>query len=173
MSTDALAPEGRRLQRALWPAAVVAWVVSGLAGLSLGALAVPPGELFAIAGTALGLPGVEAPDALRANVVLHLRAPRVLLAMAVGAALSVSGALVQGWFRNPLAEPGLLGVSGGASLAAATGIVLLGDLGGGLTVPLCAFLGGLAAVAAVVAPSAAQNRAMACGSLASSSAWAA
>ncbi len=56
-------------------------------------------------------------------VLTEIRAPRVLLAGFVGAALSISGASLQGLFRNPLAEPGLIGVSSGAALGAATSIV--------------------------------------------------
>ena len=72
-----------------------------------------------------------------ALVVLNIRLPRVLLGLLVGAALAVSGALMQGLFRNPLADPGLVGVSAGAGLAAAATIVL-GDrilAGTGLTLP--------------------------------------
>jgi len=84
-------------------------------------------------------------------VVLMLRLPRVLMAMLVGAALAVSGTTMQGLFRNPLVEPGLVGVSAGSALGAIGMIVL----GGGLfaTLPawlassgtaLAAFAGGLA-----------------------------
>ena len=59
-----------------------------------------------------------------ALVVLNIRMPRLLLGALVGAALAVSGALMQGLFRNPLADPGLVGVSAGAGLAAGATIVL-------------------------------------------------
>ena len=59
------------------------------------------------------------------TVLFEIRIPRVLLACFVGAALSVSGASLQGLFRNPLVEPGLIGVSAGAALGAATAIVIL------------------------------------------------
>jgi iron complex transport system permease protein len=74
-----------------------------------------------------------------------MRLPRILAALAVGAALAVSGAAFQGVFRNPLVNPGLLGVSNGAGLGAAFAIVFLG--GSLATYPL-AFAGGVAAVAA-------------------------
>ena len=61
---------------------------------------------------------------LHQKVLLHIRAPRVLLAALVGASLSLSGACLQGLFRNPLADPGLIGVSSGAALGAALTIVL-------------------------------------------------
>ena len=59
-------------------------------------------------------------------VFMHIRLPRLLLGAAAGAGLALAGALMQGLFRNPLADPGLVGVSSGAALAAATAIVLGG-----------------------------------------------
>ena len=61
-------------------------------------------------------------------VLWHLRLPRVVFALLIGAALGLSGALTQGLFRNSLADPGLLGVSAGAACAVALGIVLFNDL---------------------------------------------
>lgn len=65
-------------------------------------------------------------------IILEIRLPRTLLGLAVGAALAVSGAIMQGLFRNPLADPGLVGVTAGAAFAAVATIVL----GGGVLVPL-------------------------------------
>jgi len=65
-------------------------------------------------------------------VLWSLRLPRIVLALLVGAALGLSGALTQGLFRNPLADPGLLGISSGAACAVALTIVLLGA---GLGIP--------------------------------------
>lgn len=83
------------------------------------------------------------------NLVIHeIRFPRTLLCMLVGAILALCGTVMQGLFRNPLAEPGIIGVSAGASLGAALAIVLLGSLHfdarwmNAITLPLCAFLGG-------------------------------
>ncbi|WP_390370054.1 FecCD family ABC transporter permease [Vibrio fluvialis] len=83
------------------------------------------------------------------NLVIHeIRFPRTLLCMLVGAILALCGTVMQGLFRNPLAEPGIIGVSAGASLGAALAIVLLGNLNvdarwmNAITLPLCAFLGG-------------------------------
>ncbi|HLV78406.1 MAG TPA: iron ABC transporter permease [Marinobacter sp.] len=88
-------------------------------------------------------------DPVAAMVLLEVRLPRFLLGFLVGAVLAVSGAILQGLFRNPLADPGLIGVSAGASLAAIAVIVLGGTwLGGWLAVagqwalPLAAFAGG-------------------------------
>ncbi|CAM3110476.1 iron complex transport system permease protein [Paracoccus aminovorans] len=84
-------------------------------------------------------------------VLLDIRLPRVLMGIVVGAALAVSGAVMQGLFRNPLADPGIVGVSAGASLAAIAAIVLGGvlpawiaGLFGWYLVPCAAFFGGWA-----------------------------
>lgn len=88
---------------------------------------------------------------LRDRVVLwDIRLPRVLVGALVGAALAVSGAVLQGLFRNPLADPGIVGVSAGASLGAVVAIVLGGllpvaSLLGQWFVPLAAFIGAWAA----------------------------
>jgi iron complex transport system permease protein len=82
------------------------------------------------------------------NVILLVRGPRVLAAVLVGAALAVAGTAFQGLFRNPLVSPDILGASSGAALGAVTGIFFsLGVLG----IQGLAFVGGLAAVAAVYA----------------------
>ncbi len=84
-------------------------------------------------------------------IVYDIRLPRVILGVLIGAALAVSGAVMQGLFRNPLADPGLVGVSSGAGLGAIVVIVLgstvLGPvlaIFGIYTLPLAAFFGGLA-----------------------------
>jgi len=77
------------------------------------------------------------------NVIKGLRLPRVLASVLVGAALSVSGVVYQGVFRNPLVSPDYLGVTGGASIGAAVAILL--SLGG-VYVSLFAFIGGIAAM---------------------------
>jgi len=89
----------------------------------------------------------------QAVIIWELRLPRVLLAGLVGAALSVAGATYQGLFRNPLADPYLIGVSQGAALGAVLGF-LLPVAGVGLAlglVPLMAFLGALGSVIIVYA----------------------
>jgi iron complex transport system permease protein len=82
-------------------------------------------------------------------ILLDIRLPRLAMGLAVGAALAVSGALMQGLFRNPLADPGIVGVGAGAGLGAVAAIVLGGMLPAGLAtavgaqlVPVAAFLGG-------------------------------
>lgn len=82
-----------------------------------------------------------------ADVFWHIRLPRVVMAVLAGAALGVAGALVQGVFRNPLADPGLIGVTGGAALGAGLAILLGADAGlgwwGAWGLILPAFAGGL------------------------------
>ncbi|PSJ61762.1 FecCD family ABC transporter permease [Kumtagia ephedrae] len=84
-------------------------------------------------------------------IIYDIRMPRVVMGMLVGAALAVSGAVMQGLFRNPLADPAIVGVSAGAGLGAVSVIVLGGTLLAPLTavlgiyaLPLAAFAGGLA-----------------------------
>jgi len=84
------------------------------------------------------------------NIVLDIRLPRILLGVLIGSGLAVSGAVMQGLFRNPLADPGLVGVSSGAGLGAVSTIVLGGTvlapvsaLFGIYTLQVAAFLGGL------------------------------
>ncbi|MDO9024504.1 MAG: iron ABC transporter permease [Zwartia sp.] len=82
-------------------------------------------------------------DEVSRNVLLNIRAPRVLLGVITGAVLGMAGAVMQALFRNPLAEPGLVGLSAGASLGAVLAIVLTG--GSLLLIGGFAFLGGLTA----------------------------
>ncbi|WP_372737829.1 FecCD family ABC transporter permease [Neptunomonas sp.] len=85
---------------------------------------------------------------LSRRILYELRLPRVLLVMLSGGLLAIAGAVVQALFRNPLADPGLIGVSGGAALAAvAWQVVASAALGSGIWVsagtPLAAFAGGM------------------------------
>jgi iron complex transport system permease protein len=77
---------------------------------------------------------------------LHVRGPRVLAAVLVGAALAVAGTAFQGLFRNPLVSPDLLGASSGAALGAVLGIYFALGV---FTIEVCAFVGGLLAVGSV------------------------
>lgn len=77
-------------------------------------------------------------------VVLDLRLPRTLLALCVGAILAQCGAVMQGLFRNPLADPGIIGASSGAALGAALAIILIPAALQGIAIPMAAFVGALA-----------------------------
>ncbi len=121
--------------------------------LCVGAVPVAPGQVAAVLASAIG---VELPWAFgerEALVILQIRAPRILLGVLVGGGLAVSGALMQGLFRNPLADPGLVGASSGAALAALTLLVIGGPLVAllpgplaGAALSLAAFGGGTLAV---------------------------
>ena len=120
----------------LWLGLSIALVALAVAGVAIGTIALSPGAVWdALLGRG---------DATTITVVRDLRAPRVALAALVGAGLAMSGAALQGTLRNPLAEPYLLGVSGGAAVGAVLAVVA-GTTSAGL-VPLAAFAGAVSAV---------------------------
>lgn len=136
------------MTRRRWPSPGLSLALAGLVlsvsflSLTTGAAGLGAGDLLA----ALMGEGLAPRDRV---VLLDIRLPRLVLGLAVGAALAVSGVLLQGLFRNPLADPGIVGVSAGAGLGAVTAIVLGGLLPAALTaqagaalVPLAAGLGG-------------------------------
>lgn len=142
-------PRGARLGYGAVAAGVLAVLVTSIAGLTIGPFDIPVGDV--IRELLDGIPGIHVDSGLTATqeaVVDDLRLPRVVLGLMVGATLSLSGAAYQGAFRNPLADPYLLGIAAGAGLGATIAITEgLGD-GTGLLdpVPLAAFVGGLGAV---------------------------
>src|SRR6267143_1116760 len=101
---------------------------------------------FALA-VLLGPAHVPAAELLRSPIVRDLRLPRAVLAFLVGGSLGVAGASLQALVRNPLADPYLLGLSGGASLGAVAAIAL--HLAGPWALPLAAFAGALGAMGLV------------------------
>ena len=112
--------------------------MAAVAGLAFGAVRLSPAEVWR-ALTDAGAAG--------APIVRELRAPRVVLGFLIGGSLAVSGASLQALVRNPLADPYLLGLSGGAGLGAVLAIAL--GATGAWGVPLAAFIGTVAAVALV------------------------
>ena len=124
MSSVAVAQPGARWNPGrLSPRAALA-IGAVLVGLSFvwastrGAYAIAPAQLWQVLLQTVGAaPSAEqAPEYL---VFINIRLPRLLMGVAAGAGLGLAGALMQGLFRNPLADPGLVGVSSGAALAAA------------------------------------------------------
>ena len=125
----------RRIALSLWMLTAILTVMT-LAATGVGALRLPISLLWN---------GTD--EALR-QIWLTIRLPRVLLALAIGGSLALAGCVMQGLFRNPLADPGLLGISSGAALAVALWVVLPLSLPAlvMLYAPmLAAFLGALAA----------------------------
>lgn len=124
--------------------------------LALGPVSLPLGDTLRAALRLLGLPLTADASLQQAELILsQIRMPRTLLGLAVGMVLALCGVAMQGLFRNPLADPGLVGVSSGAALGAAVAIVG-GAAFGGLPeafapylLSACAFVGGLLVTALV------------------------
>ena len=124
--------------------AVLVGCLVGPAGLSVG------GVLLELLDA---VPGVEVDSGMSLTqqaIFWEIRLPRVVLGVLVGAMLAVAGTAYQGVFRNPLADPYLLGISSGAGLGATLGIVAGGAVGP-VGIPLLAFVGGLLGVGATYA----------------------
>ncbi|MEW9519801.1 iron ABC transporter permease [Streptomyces tubercidicus] len=129
---------------------VVALVAAATAGISVGSISIPADQVWSILLHRVH-PALADPawTPVRETIVVDVRLPRVLLAGAVGAGLSVSGAALQALVRNPLADPMLLGVSSGASVGAVLVLVLNVTLFGMFSLPVAAFCGALSALIAV------------------------
>lgn len=147
-----LARHAHRPTRPFAVGGVTALLALAVAGLLLGNVPLPLSDTLGVLGhRLLGLPA-GAWEASTETIVMELRLPRVLAAVAVGAGLGVSGAVLQGLLRNPLADPYVLGTASGAALGAAIGVLLPTQailLGFGVANVL-AFAGALAAVTLVV-----------------------
>jgi iron complex transport system permease protein len=130
-----------------------------LASALLGQLGVSPLDVVGALLRGLGIPAPWSPaDEVTDAALQVVRFPRIVMALAVGAALAAAGAVMQAVFGNPLAEPGVVGVSAGAALGAATAIVLGLAAVGEWTVAAFAFAGGLLATLLVYAVSRANGR---------------
>lgn len=131
---------------------VVGLVVLILFSAGQGQLDIPPDQVLGAVAHWLGLDiGTQPVHPQGENALWHVRFPRVLLAMLVGGALATAGALMQGVFGNPLAEPAVVGVSSGAAVGAAATIVFGISVFGTWTVALAAFGGALATTLLVYA----------------------
>jgi iron complex transport system permease protein len=146
------------VHRHTWKMAVLGIVLMTviLVSVGVGAVAITPGQVLAILGAKVGLTLPWSYEMQQELVLMGIRLPRVLLGILVGAGLSVSGALMQGLFRNPLADPGLVGISSGAALGAASMIVLgssapgfVASWFGSFSIAVAAFTGGLVTTIAV------------------------
>ncbi len=135
------------------PVLAVVLLAAVVVSIGTGPIALSPRTVLGVvAHEALGLGQPGQP--LDTTVVMSLRMPRVLFGALSGAALAVAGAALQSLFRNPLADPGVIGVSGGASAGAVAAIVLLPPLATAAVawaVPAAAFVGGLLATALIYA----------------------
>lgn len=135
----------------------VALVVACIAGASFGAFEVAAVDVVRTVAHHLGLANRVA-DPLVDDVLWEIRFPRVVLGVIVGASLGCAGATMQGTFANPLAEPGIIGVSSGAVLGAVFQIVSGFAPLGTWSLPAGAFVGGLVSVIAVYSSARADGR---------------
>lgn len=139
---------------ALVPCLALAAVFS----IGAGAVEIQPAQVISILLSLVGLEGFQDYSPQQAAVLEAIRLPRVLLGLLIGAGLSTAGAAMQGLYRNPLADPGLLGISSGASVLAAASIVLEIHWFGIYTLPIAAFCGSLLAMSVVYLLSQYQGR---------------
>ncbi|MCJ0867955.1 iron ABC transporter permease [Streptomyces sp. AP-93] len=147
--TAAGAPPRRRWGSAWLTGALAAvLVLLALVSAGVGAYEIPLGEVIGSVQHRLGLGGA-ALDRVGESVLWNVRLPRVVLALLVGASLGCAGALMQGVFGNPLAEPGVIGISAGAAVGAVAAIGLGLSFFGNWTITACAFVAGLITVGAV------------------------
>jgi iron complex transport system permease protein len=121
------------MRRFLFPMLALLIATLGAAALLAGTVWLTPGEV----ATAL----VDPTPSLARLIVVEVRLPRLMLALLVGGILGLSGAVLQGLLRNPLAEPGLLGISSSASLGAVIAIYYGFAAGSALATPLFALVG--------------------------------
>ncbi|MCD9046425.1 FecCD family ABC transporter permease [Luteimonas sp. MHLX1A] len=124
------------------PVALFALLAGILLSFGVGPLKVAPVDVLQAIGVQLGLVAPGDLSTRDISVVWNLRIPRALLGAMVGASLALAGASLQGLFGNPLADPGIVGVTQGASLGAVSAIVLGASALGYWTIPVAAFLGG-------------------------------
>ena len=144
------APEGDRSARARFVLALLALLLFAVSAMSA-ATGASDASAIGVLQSWLGGGAENALSERDRLIINEIRLPRIALGMLVGAALAVSGALMQGLFRNPLADPGIIGVSAGAGLGAIS-VIVLGHtvlapvilVFGIFALPLAAFIGGLA-----------------------------
>jgi iron complex transport system permease protein len=129
-------------------ALVVLVAAMALLNIGLGAVRISPSQVLAIILARTGITLDVAYTAQQDAVLWAIRLPRVALTALVGAGLGIAGAALQGVFRNPLADPSLIGVSSGAALAAVATIIVGLAPFGSATLPLAAFCGGMLATLA-------------------------
>ncbi len=157
---NTVAPYVFRRRRLIWT--MLALVLFSVAAIffccTLGTADLSLSDIFSVLRAKIN--GLEPADRTAGLILFSIRLPRALLAYIVGATLAVSGACMQGMFKNPMAEPGLLGVSSGAAVGAAAAMIFglqTTFLGFG-AVSIFAFLGGLLAVLLVMSLSRSRGR---------------
>ncbi|WP_119291025.1 iron ABC transporter permease [Streptomyces sp. YIM 130001] len=152
MPRSAKEPETRPRRRSapyvLTVLLVAALALGALLSAGIGSYEIPLGDVVSSVQHRIGLGG-ESLGRVGESVLWNVRLPRVTLAVLVGASLGCAGALMQGVFGNPLAEPGVIGISSGAAVGAVGAIALGLSFFGNWTVTFCAFVAGLITVLVV------------------------
>lgn len=140
------------MHRSVFIVLVLSLIAISILAIGIGAVEILPLQTLAILARKIGVDLPFAFTAQQESVLLAIRLPRVILGLLVGAGLAVSGAVLQSLFRNPLADPALIGTSSGAALAVSLTIVLSETLAASFFafnklyfLPVAAFVGGLAA----------------------------
>ncbi len=143
--------ERRRARRVLvFVILLVGLCLSLLFSAAVGQYHISVGDVLRAVGLGFGI-GEGPNDPVAVSTLWQIRFPRIVLGIFVGTALAVAGTVMQSVFSNPLAEPGIIGVSSGASVGASLAMVLAPAALGGFSVPAAAFISGLVAVMAVYA----------------------
>ncbi len=129
---------------------IVAVIIIALLALTVGSVEIPFKTVWQILISHLPFVNLhESWSSTTGMIITGIRLPRILMAGVVGTALGTAGATYQGLFRNPLADPYLIGVAQGAALGAVAGFVLPWTFGGVYLIPILAFVGAIAAVSVV------------------------
>ena len=130
------------------PILLAGMALSALAALVMGGADLSPGRVFSVLWHA-GRDQTSDPAA--AQIVMNIRLPRIILALAIGSAMGLAGLSSQTLFRNPLASPYVLGVSNGSAVGAVVAMLLVGRTLGYSAIPLVSLAGGLTVGAVVSA----------------------
>ena len=135
----------------------IAVAVLAVIAASIGPYSIPPSHTIDVLLDQFGLAESQASNTEQA-IIQTIRLPRIALAIIVGAALGVAGAIMQGLFRNPMADPGIIGVSTGGALGAVAAIAVGAQAAFSLALPAMAFAGAGGALALVYAVASAGGR---------------
>lgn len=151
---------GLRRRRAIVYGVTTVLLAAGVVlSAGIGQVQISPAEVLGSLVRAAGIANPWAPtDRLLEQTLWQIRFPRVVMSLLVGALLAITGAVMQAVFSNPLAEPGVVGVSSGAALGAAASITFGATVFGAWSTAVFAFAGGLAATLVVYSTARAQGR---------------
>ncbi|WP_062069463.1 FecCD family ABC transporter permease [Demequina sediminicola] len=151
IAAPVIVTRGRRQQLWVLVALSAGVLAATVIAVGVGPVAIAPVEVVRIVASHIGIDVSQTWTAAQDSIVWLIRLPRVLIGLAVGAALAISGVVVQALVRNPLADPYLLGISSGASTGAAASILFgVGSSLGAIALTGSAFIGALVAVALVL-----------------------